>query len=273
MPHMIDWAQEWVEAQKERRKADDAAYWDGRAASFAETCGTSPYATTFLERASLRAGETVFDMGCGSGTLAVPLAQAGHEVWACDFSAKMLELMMGRAREEGVDGLIHPVLVSWDGDWDAAGIPLCDVSFASRSIATSDLSAAMEKLAARARRRVCITLGTDDSPRSDEVLLRAMGRKRTYYPDFIFGMNILWDLGIYPDLSYIRSPRASEFSSREEAIEKTCEIVGATPAERARLEAYAREHLRCREDEHGAEVWTFDHVRVTSWAFISWDKR
>lgn len=268
----IDWGSEWVEAQKRRRKADDAGYWDRRAPSFAKTSGTSPYAEEFLKRAHVGEDETVFDMGCGSGTLALPLARAGHEVWACDFSEAMLDLMMRRAEEEGTARLIHPIRVAWDDDWDLAGVPTCDVAFASRSIATSDLQRALTKLASRARRRVCLTLATDTSPRSDEVLLRAVGRERREYPDFVFGMNILWQMGLYPDLSYIRSERLSEFESFEHAIEKTCDIIDATPEERDRLMAYSREHLHERRDDGGEVVWTYDHVRVTSWAFISWDK-
>lgn len=269
----IDWGAAWVEAQKLRRPADDAGYWDGRAADFARASATSPYARTFLERARLEPGETVFDMGCGTGALACPLARAGHEVWACDFSENMLDITMSRAREDGVGHLVHPVLVSWEGDWDAAGIPVCDVAFASRSIATSDLRASLGKLASRARRRVCVTLGTDESPRSDEVLLRAMGRARRVCPDFVFGMNILWQMGLYPELSYIRSPRSNDFASFDEAIGRTCEIARATPEERARLAAYSRDHLHEALDGEGRPVWRYDHVRMTSWAFISWDKR
>lgn len=269
MPIEVDWRQAWIDAQKARRRADDSAYWDKRAPSFAKTCGTSPYARTFIERAQLEGGETVFDMGCGSGTLAVPLALAGHEVYAADFSPAMIELMMRRARVEGVEELIHPIEMSWDEEWKAA--PVCDVAFASRSIATQDMAAALLKLDAHARRRVCITLATDTSPRADEVLLRAVGRTKDYASDYVYGMNILWQLGFQPDLSYIRSKRASDFTSFEEAIDTTCEIIEATPEERDRLIEYSRAHLHEGVNEQGEAVWSYDHVRVTSWAFISWE--
>ena len=268
----IDWGKLWKEAQRERRRADDSSYWDKRAPSFAKTAGVSPYARTFLERAGLAEGETIFDMGCGSGTLALPLARAGHEVYACDFSPVMIELMMKRAELEGVSERIHPEQLSWGEDWTARDLPVCDVAFASRSIATDDMVDALDKLAQRALRRVCLTLATDSSPRSDEVLLRAIGRPRETYPDFVFGMNILWQEGLKPELSYITSKRPSEFPSFEEAIEKTCQIVEATPEERERLVVYSKEHLHEVENADGERVWSYDHVRETSWAFISWDK-
>lgn len=269
----IDFNEEWKAWQEKRRHADDSAYWDKRAPSFAKTAGTSPYARTFLERAGVQPGETVFDMGCGSGTLALPLAKRGIEVWACDFSPVMIDLMMQRAELDGTSDLIHPVELSWDEDWGAHELPVCNVAFASRSIMTADLRDSLGKLDAQARRRVCITLSTGSSPRCDEVLLAAMGREPDWYADHVFAMNILWQMGLWPSLSYIRSKRPSEFESREEAIERTCEVFSATPAERARLEAYAAEHLvQAVSQDTGQPCWAFDHTRITSWAFISWDK-
>lgn len=268
----FDWTEAWKRHQEERRHADDREFWNQRAPSFAKTAGTSPYARRFLENAGVRIGQTVFDMGCGSGTLALPLAQQGIEVWACDFSPVMLELMMRRARMEGIDDLIHPLCLAWDEDWDAVQAPVCDFAFASRSVATSDLRAALTKLDSKAGQRVCITLGVDASPRSDPKLLEVIGRKSEPVADYMYGMNILWQMGVQPELSYIRSRRSAEFHDFDEAIEKTCAIIEATPAERELLEAYSREHLVPSVDRDGNPCLSYDHVRVTSWAFISWDK-
>ena len=71
----IDWAAAWKEEQLRRNNPDNADLWNERAKDFAKTCGTSPYAAAFLERAAIKGGETVLDMGCGSGTLALPLAR------------------------------------------------------------------------------------------------------------------------------------------------------------------------------------------------------
>lgn len=267
----IDWNEAWKTEQAARRPADDSSFWDKRAPSFQKTAGTSPYARTFLEWARLEPNESVFDMGCGSGTLALPLAHAGHEVWAADFSDVMLELMMRRAAEEGVEHLIHPVHLSWEDDWDETPIPECGVAFASRSIATSDLQGALVKLAAKAKRRVCVTLGTNESPRTDDVITVALGRPLPTRPDFVYAMNILWDLGICPTLDFIASKRIDAFASPEETVEKFSLIYNVTPEERVLLERYVSEHLHQHETEDGT-CWKFDHERSTKWAFISWDK-
>ena len=268
----FDWSSAWKEEQATRRPADDSQYWDMRAPSFAKTAGSSPYADEFVKLAHIEPGETVFDMGCGSGTLALPLARSGHHVYACDFSQAMIGLMMQRADLEHLENLIHPEILSWDEDWSRLEVPVCDVAIASRSLATMDMESALRKLDSMARRRVCVTLTTGLSPRADEVLLRAMGRELPAYPDCVFAFNILWSMGIQAQVSYIRSERKSNFESFEEAIDKTCDILDATPEERARLIEYSAEHLRESQQSDGTSVWEYDHMRITSWAFISWDK-
>ena len=91
-----DWNEEWKELQKVQRHADDAAFWDKRSATFTTKDAPNLYVEKFLEYAGIRPGETVFDMGCGTGALAVPLGEAGHKVVAADFSQGMLDQMQSR---------------------------------------------------------------------------------------------------------------------------------------------------------------------------------
>lgn len=267
----IDWRQSWMDFQRGRRVADNREYWNNRAHSFYSTAGTSPYAGEFIRLAAVQPGETVLDMGCGSGTLALPFARAGHEVYACDFSHVMLEILERAAAEEGLSDRIHTKLVSWNDDWDEAQMPVCDVAVASRSMAADDIVDAIEKLDAHARRRVCCTLGTHASPRIDMMLLKAIGRPDPGLPEFVYGMNILWKLGKLPELVNIEGHRQDLFETREAGIEKHIGILQCSPEEEERLRAYADEHMIQVETEDGPR-WRFDHERSTNWAFISWNK-
>ena len=64
---------------------DSQAYWNKRAATFTRNA-TSDYERWLLDLLALEAGDEVLDMGCATGTLAVPLARAGHRVHGCDFA-------------------------------------------------------------------------------------------------------------------------------------------------------------------------------------------
>ncbi len=93
-----DWNEEWKELQKARRAADDASHWDKRAATFGSKDAPNPYVERFLELAAHPTGESVLDMGCGTGRCRVPLGAAGHPVMAADFSRGHAGRLGGRAR-------------------------------------------------------------------------------------------------------------------------------------------------------------------------------
>ena len=121
---------------------------------------TRPTSAGFMAYMRLRPGESVLDVGCGSGALALPLARAGHDVVALDFSAGMLEVLRRRASEDGLRN-VRTIHAGWDDDWRAAGVGGADVVIASRSLDVRDLRAALQKLDAFAGRRVCVTLPAD----------------------------------------------------------------------------------------------------------------
>lgn len=90
-------------------------------------------------------------MGCATGTLAVPLARAGHRVHGCDFAEAMLAILDERAAAENLPITSH--LLAWEDDWEEAGLGenSVDVAFASRSLMSGDVSACVRKLDAAAR--------------------------------------------------------------------------------------------------------------------------
>ena len=282
-----DWNREWKELQKLRRRADDAKYWDERAKTFATKDAPNPYVERFLELADIRPGETVLDMGCGTGALAIPLAEAGHAVVAADFSQGMLDVMRGELATRGI-GSVQPKLMSWDGDWTACGVSSdgVDVALASRSVATSDLREALLRLTDAARRRVCITLATASSPRTDERILRAIGLKPAFGNDHLYAFNILVGEGLKPEVSYIDSVRVDTFDTSEEAFAVFARMAedGVAPvatAEReaalARLRGWLGDNLVQNEragqpDKKGVPEKRFRlrEPRIVTWAFLAW---
>ena len=284
-----DWNEEWKDLQKARRRFDDAAYWDKRAPSFTTKDAPSPYVERFLELAGVREGETVFDMGCGTGALAVPLGRAGHKVVAADFSQGMLDHLQRELDEQDVR-TVFPKRLSWSDDWPAAGVRpgMVDVCVASRSIATADMKDALLRLTDVARRRVCVTLATGASPRTDERVLAAVGLEHVPGRDYLYAFNILANEGLRPEVSYIDSTRTDTFDSVEEARESLGRMVVdaaafASEADRARalerLDDWLGDNLAANEhagapDERGVpeKRLRLREPRVVTWAFIAWNK-
>lgn len=285
-----DWNAEWMDLQAARRKADDPTYWDKRAHSFPADTKPSAYAQRFIELARIHPGETVFDMGCGTGALSLPLGLAGHKVVAADFSQGMLNRMSEILAAANVR-TVFPKQMSWEEDWAAKGVRtgMVDVCVASRSIATSNLRDSLLRLTDIARRRVCITLTTGSSPRTDARIMTELGLADALCPDYLYAINILASEGILPQVDYIESARYDTYDTPEEATESLQRMIdsaaGAVTTETARQAAYARLHAWLNENlitnEHAGASDTHDlpqkalrlkNPRVITWAFIAWDK-
>ncbi|MEG0990715.1 class I SAM-dependent methyltransferase [Gordonibacter sp.] len=285
-----DWNEEWKQLQKARRQADDAAHWDERSKTFGISDAPNAYVRKFLELARIEPGETVFDMGCGTGALSLPLGQAGHKVVAADFSAGMLGVMEEQLKHRSIT-TVFPKQMSWEDDWASHGVRpgMVDVCVASRSIATADMKDSLLRLTDVARRRVCVTLATGSSPRTDERVLAAIGLQSVLGRDYLYAFNILANEGLMPEVSYIESTRSDSFDTADEAYQELARMVqdatGAFVAESVRRAALERlrdwlgENLV--QNERAGEVDAKGRAakrlrlrvpRSVTWAFVSWDK-
>lgn len=193
---MINLAEEWRRLDGRRRKPDSQDHWDERAKSFSFKDAPDTYLRSFISKAGITGKETVLDMGCGTGSLAVALAAMGCSVVAADFSKGMLDRLHSKAAERGMllergtsgfgsdifpagdfetcpsevqAGKILPFRMSWEDDWANYGLGKgsVDVAVASRSVITHDLEDSLKKLSAVARERACVTVCTGVSPRVD----------------------------------------------------------------------------------------------------------
>lgn len=300
-------SQLWRQRSIARHTPDDAAVWDKRITDSPTRFKPSNYSREFLELANLQPGETVFDMGCGAGTLAIPCAQAGHQVLAADFSGAMLAQLatnLGECDPDTTTRLTTQQL-AWADDWEAAGIAekSFDVAFASRSIITEDLEDSIRKLSKVANKRVCVTVTPGQSPRIFAPLLKALGLSFTGHPDASFVFAVATELGYTPEVRYIRSPRQDYFPTPEAAFQKYREMIHLSDENpqgadleliEAKLKSWLDEHLipaaqktKVMEGDPGhytqpdtvcvsdtnllkEDALTTDIDRVITWAFISW---
>ena len=279
---------------------EQEAYWDRRAATF--VCGTpgkpgmpgnaqaggpsaggpgaggSSYIRGFLERAGIRPGETVIDMGCGPGSLAIPIARGGNRVTACDLSGKMLERLVETARETGVDGMIDARKMSWLADWD--DLPVADVFIASRSLCCNDLLSTIEKVERHTRRCCCMTLSTIDSPMHDRTMLAAIGRPDVVVNEAVYLVNLLYSMGRLPEVSYLSHVRPSFGDTPEALYEEFAREDGPFTAEEdTLLRRFIEENFEFEGAAGGAAdraaggmgVPKRRYDRMVRWAFIKWD--
>lgn len=283
-PHSArEWNELWQARQQEHTMDHDAAYWNERARTFSQKDSPDSYVERFLALTGVRPTDSIFDMGCGTGNLSIPLGQQGHEVLAADFSSVMLERLQTKLNAEHIR-TVRTMELSWEDDWQAKGVEpgSFDICVASRSIAANDLQGALEKLSATARRRICITLSTGASPRIHGRMLQELGLPWAPGFDAVYAIGILIGLGFEPELTYIHTSRNDRFESMADAEEKYLAMVkGALgPAAtsqlesvRPRLRRWLEDNLTSAADPRNPQALQLNRPREVSWAFIAWNKQ
>lgn len=247
---------------------------------------------------ALDPADTLLDMGCATGTLAVPLARAGHRVHACDFAEAMLAILNQRATQESLP--ITPHLLAWDDDWQTAGLGenSVDVAFASRSLMAADVQPYIRKLDLAARVKAAVVVPGGSLPSADPQLLAHLGRPAAPPRAVESVKRVLADLGRVPVLSTTTTLRPMRFASFEEGLANLRRLAGPEPfsaQEQELFDAYAVEHFQqvpgampVKQDWHksqserpqkqsadsfGVEAenhWVLDYDLPVTWKFIGW---
>jgi SAM-dependent methyltransferase len=262
----FDWNAAWQAARDRGVRRRSREVWDRRAPSFARNAEVTSYVGQVLAHIDPAPDWSVLDVGCGAGTLAVPLARRVRSVTALDFSPRMLELLGARCAAEGVANVV-PVLGAWEDDWARLGIGTHDVAIASRSLSVDDLRGALVKLDAAARRRVHVAAPAGEGP-IDGRVVAAAGRTHLPGPDYLYTYNLLHQLGIYATVAFAEVTDARRYATPEEAYEGLLWMVPEpTPEEAARLRAWLAQELVAGQD--GLRL---ARPRTVRWAILSWSK-
>lgn len=259
----------WRDARRKRRHdQSDNTFWNHRAPSFAKHTQTSSYARNFLRFMDPQPEWSVLDIGCGAGTLAIPLAGLVRTVTAIDFSDVMISILDKRCWEQGITNVSTRVL-GWEDNWDMAGLVKHDVAIASRSLVVEDLQAALIKLDRMARHRVFITSLVGDGP-FDRRIFEAIGRDLDRGPDYLYVYNILNQMGILADVTFVTSGDNNKtYADIDDAVTglhwMLCDM---TTVEKSRLRAYLEQHFV--KTKTG---WVLSYQHPVRWAIISWKKQ
>ncbi len=241
-------------------------FWERRAEEFSEHAAASAYAGQFISFMKVDPEWSVLDMGCGGGTLALPLARMVRSVTAVDFSTNMLAIVERRCKAMGIRN-VKTVNCSWEGDWEAAGIGVHDVALASRSLPGDNPEALIDKLGRMARRAVYISTVVGTGP-FDRPLFESTGRTLDFGRDYIYYYNLLYEMGIRANVAFCRQENRRAWDSREEAFtDQLWMFNGLTKDEEARVRAYLDANL---EKVDGRLALPYD--RTYYWAVIWWDK-
>lgn len=264
----LDWDQLWQNARRKKGWASKGAKeWDKKAASFASRNSASLYINLLLSHLPLEPDMTVLDVGCGPGTLTLPVAERVQAVTALDFSVGMLDILRNEADKKCLEN-ITTIECAWEDDWKAKGVASHDIAIASRSLSVDNISAAIRKLDAHAKKYVFITDRISPTPFDPELFL-AVGRPFHSGPDYIYTLNILYTLGIHPNVTILELEKDLFFQDYEEAyLSYSWMIKDLTGNEEEKLKRYLEQKAQPTIDGR----ITIRRETPPCWALIWWAK-
>ena len=274
----IDWNAMW-QAESGRAHWKDnmssKALWNKRAESFdkrinrvkdGEPRDKDDYISKMLEHIEVKPGWTVLDIGCGPGTLAIPLAQKAKSVTALDISTEMLKRLKINAELIGLDNIQY-LNSSWQDAFDGRQLSSHDVVVASRSLMSGDMQAALSYIITITRQAAYITFPIVHLPFDFEVY-KAIGRDKKKHPPYIYILNMLYQMGIHANVEVLYSRVKVQFPSIEQAMEDIqWRTDPFTPEEKAKLWKFLKNKFG---EQKGSPPFT--HEGKSQWALIWWRK-
>lgn len=251
-----------VQRTASTHKKKDKASWDVKASDLNKKIHKSSYNDTIEKSISFDKEDTLLDVGCGPGTFSLRFAPLVKQVSAFDFSHKMLEALEENAKDAGIKNIrsfTQDMEVSWDD------VPVCDIVLASRCLEVDDIEAVLKEIDSHARKAVYLTYKVGISYLNEEVL-DAIERVITPKPDYIYLINVLYNMGIHAEVKFI-NPEESACStviSEEEYIQSVSwSLDGISDEEVQKARVF---YNKCIEDGKTPPL------RDNRWAFISWKK-
>ncbi|HPC89164.1 MAG TPA: class I SAM-dependent methyltransferase [Methanothrix sp.] len=211
----------------------------------------------------------VLDAGAGQGTLAIPFAQKAAHVTAVEPAEGMRSVMREKMAEHSVSN-IDIVPKRWedvDVERDLSG-PY-DVVIASFSLGMQDIRAAIEKMVQASSRYVYLYhfAGPSSWDRQWQSLWPKLhGRPYRPGPKSDVLHNVLYQMGVYPNVSVFRLEHSRPYGSLDEAV---ADLAPQARAESEEQKAVLREYLRrALLEDGGILVMPGSSVRENMW----WEK-
>lgn len=204
--HDIDFSQLYIRhKQRAARPRSEASTWDQKAQQIAVGHLENSYTQAFLSAMDIGKTDTLLDVGCGAGAIAVLAAAKAKHVYALDYSQGMLDKLQANALHYDAHN-ISTLCKSWEDSW--SDVPICDVVVASRSTLVEDMHMALTKLSAQARRHVYITYPATTAFGTDPAIDPAQNPELAT-PSYLYILAILLQQDIQAQLRFIGSNQCS----------------------------------------------------------------
>src|SRR5215472_17594896 len=165
----------------------------------------------------IEADDVIIDVGGGAGRISLPLALRCREVVNVEPSPTM---RMGFRKNAAGAGISNARII--EGEWPSVDAPAGSVALVNHvTHLTREIVPFIKKLEHAGRRRILITVNSVPPPSFQRVLYQLVhGEAEQVVPGHVELMNVIWELGILPDIrvSPLPSVPLAPAPGREAAI-------------------------------------------------------
>lgn len=265
-PNEVDWIKYWQEALKQ--KTDKNKNWDKAAPHFHKRAKKDDYHDLLFSKLILNENDSLLDLGCGEGSITLPIAKQVRKVTGVDSSTKMLELLNQRAQEQNIKN-IDTILKSLE-DISYEEIGDYDVVLASRSLnGIIPIEETLKTINEIANKYVFITLFGPENWKIEKEFNEYIEKENKPFPEYNYMFNILYNMGIYANIERLDIKAYREYSSIEEAMDNgKFRLDLLNDDEKAQLKKYLNEILK-KDPETGK---LYNEKDKADWILIWWKK-
>ncbi len=213
-PNDVKWEEFWAEKLSTKVDKD----WDKAAPGFFKRTRKEDYQIALFDKLTLDENDTVLDVGCGEGSVTIPIAKRVKKVIGLDSSPKMLEFLEKRANDSNIDNIetiLRPIEeIKYEDIGDV------DVVVCSRSLnGIVPIREVLSELNKIANKYVFITIFGPENKKIEKDFDRELGIKTEDFPDYNYFFNILFNMGIYANIERFDLNNYREYDSIDEAID------------------------------------------------------
>lgn len=213
-PNDVEWGEYWRERLEGKKNKD----WDKAAPGFFKRTRKDDYNSVLFNMLILDENDTVLDVGCGEGSITVPLSRKVKKVIGIDSSEKMLEYLEKRANDENVSNIetiLKPIEeIKYEDIGDV------DVVVCSRSLnAIMPIEDVLGELNKIANKYVFITIFGPENKKIEKDFDKEIEKQTEDFPDYNYFFNILFNMGIYANIQRFDLNNYREYDSIEEAMD------------------------------------------------------
>ena len=263
-PDDVDWVAFWAEKLASKKDKN----WDEAAAGFYRRTKKDDYNDALFSKLILDENDTVLDVGCGEGSITIPIAKKVKKVIGIDSSPKMLEFLKKRAEDNEISNIESILMPIEDISYSKIGD--VDVIICSRSLnGIIPIDKVLTELNKIANKYVFITIFGPENKKIEKDFDREVNIKTEDFPNYNYFFNILFNMGIYANIERFDLNNYRKYDSIEDAMDNG----------KFRLDLYSGEEKKLLK-EYLKRILSFDSETKkyyntkdkADWILIWWKK-